>query len=619
MAKNKIAGETARWNRPWPMFTVVVTTALLLRLLYLYLANGMAPFLSPGMDAEIYRTWADAIVRGATPEGTYFRAPFYPQLIALLGRLLNGDTFFPIRVLQILLSTIAAGLLALLARAWFGRAAGWAAGLIWAGFGMSIYFDNEGLIASLFTTGVIYLIALLELDRKLQRWWTLALPSLLLGLLTGLWATALVWWPVLLWTAWQRTSRDVHPSRLKRLVAPLASLLLMTAVVSPILLHNLRQGGGFTISTQGGINLFLGNHPGASGAFAVDPDFGKDWTEAEVRQRAEHLVGHTLDEAGVSRFYTGRAIRYWLETPGNALVLTGKKLLLLVNGREIANNRPLRPFIRDVHPFFLVLSVIGFPLICILGLPAAMETWKRHEPLRPTLLLAATHALALLAFFITARYRFPLAPALILLSGFTIQRLTDVIQGRASRSSLFPLLGKSALLALIVLVPEPIGKIDEQTPYELHKGHAELRLGNLENAERVYRQLLRKEYHPDAALNLAVALIHREQWEEADVVLQELTRRTPRNSSAWNNLGVVNEELFHYDRALICYRNALALNPAHADARFNAVRLLLQQADEMIDYSQDTLAAIDLLQQAVELQPANPTLRNRLARLKSKR
>ncbi|MCB2198798.1 tetratricopeptide repeat protein [bacterium] len=569
-------GETGHGKQSYILFAVVSLVALAVRTVYLLMASDLAPWLSPGMDAEIYRNWADAILHEAPPEGAFFRAPLYPQVIALLGHLFGGDTFWPIRFLQVLFSSFSAGILALLARRWFGWAAGWTTGLLWALYGMSIYFDGEGLITSLFVSGFIFLIALLEWDRIRQSWITLLPPALLLGLLTGLRANALLWWPLLMLAQWWFRRNDDNLRKMRSFI-PLLQFLLMLLIVLPILLHNVQHGGGLSISTQGGINLYLGNHPGASGAYAVDPVYGADWTRSEVKMRAEQIEGAELNDADVSAFYTLKAFEFWRDHPGDALRLTGKKLLLLLNAREINNNRALHPLLREVHPFFAFLVIIGFPLLLITGLPSLFWAWDHAPGIRPVLTFAGIYTLSLLAFFITARYRFPVAPALTLLSGASVQRLWTLRRGPVKVPSLVRGLLAASLLIIVSIGLNPMGEVPEERQWELHVAHAEMRLGDVKKAEGLFRDILDTRYHPTAALNLGVCLLRQDRNDEAYDVFRELTRKDPKNTQAWNNLGVAAELQGKREMAETCYRAALRLNPDFEDARINLIRILKQK------------------------------------------
>ena len=597
--------ETRETGSTRVLLLAVFLLSLLFRTIYLLFAAKLPTFLSPGMDAEIYQSWADQLLAGISINQPYYRAPFYPQLIALMGHLFGGNTFWPIRILQVFLSAFSASLLAYLSNRWFGRVAGWVTGLLWACYGMSIYFDGEGLIASIYTSGFILLLGTLELDLCKKKVWTALLSGIVLALLTGLRANALVWWPFLLFYLWKWRTKKPDSLKAGSYFIPLGVLLLMLLIISPVLIHNLRTGGGLAISTQGGINLYLGNHEGASGAFSVDPQFGNDWSKAEVDQRATQALGRSLNDAEISRYYSNQAIQFWKNEPLSAIQLTGKKLLLLVNGREIANNRVLRPYLREVAPPFLYMAVIGFPLLLLLAVPSIMHVWRTVPQTHPAFLFTASHAIAMLAFFISARYRFPIVPVLALLAGATVQRHSTYGTDLAKRLVSKPIQVFSYLfLMVLVLLIQPIGEIDEEPAWQQHQGNALLRLGENEAAAKHYSSVLNERYDPEIALNLGVALLRLDKYAEAAETLQDLTSRFPMLDRAWNNLGVAQEQSGNHTEAENCYRTAVSLNAGNTDARFNLSRLLSIQGYR-IAYHGDVEKAIHLLEEAISIRPQN--------------
>ena len=64
----------------------------------------------------------------------------------------------------------------------------------------------------------------------------------------------------------------------------------------------------------------------------------------------------------------------------------------------------------------------------------------------------------------------------------------------------------------------------------------------------------------------AQALIKKENFADALVVLTDLTAAQPENADAWNLLGFSNRKLGNYDAAATAYDTALRLNPGHLGA-----------------------------------------------------
>lgn len=122
------------------------------------------------------------------------------------------------------------------------------------------------------------------------------------------------------------------------------------------------------------------------------------------------------------------------------------------------------------------------------------------------------------------------------------------------------------------------------------------RMGRLEQAEEIYRKVLRKESrHPDA-LHLYGLLLHqRGRHREAAQHIERAIGIRPDIADFHNSCGEAWRALKEYDRARRCYERALQLNPRLAQAHNNLGSLL---ADEG---SLDT--ALERYQQALALQP----------------
>jgi len=120
--------------------------------------------------------------------------------------------------------------------------------------------------------------------------------------------------------------------------------------------------------------------------------------------------------------------------------------------------------------------------------------------------------------------------------------------------------------------------------------------GRLEDAERIYTQVIEaKPDQPDALHYLGVLLHQRGEGEEAVALIQRAVSAHPYYPYAHNNLGNVLKELGRLDQAEAAYRACLAIDPAQADALSNLGSVLRdkQQYDE----------ALSCLEQAVELAP----------------
>ncbi len=102
--------------------------------------------------------------------------------------------------------------------------------------------------------------------------------------------------------------------------------------------------------------------------------------------------------------------------------------------------------------------------------------------------------------------------------------------------------------------------------------------GPSEEVEAAFRRAL--ELRPDfsnAHANFGRWLITRGRWREAEEQLADAVRYGSDHAPVWNNRGIALQELGCADKAETCYRRALVLDPALANAQHNLGWLLFGQ------------------------------------------
>lgn len=98
---------------------------------------------------------------------------------------------------------------------------------------------------------------------------------------------------------------------------------------------------------------------------------------------------------------------------------------------------------------------------------------------------------------------------------------------------------------------------------------------DLEEAERLYRQVLDAEPGQPDALHFLGVLRHQQgHSDEAIELIEAALRAIPKHADAHNNLGNVHRECGHLAEAEACYRRALACSPGHPDALGNLAVVL---------------------------------------------
>ena len=386
--------SASRADRSWPFATFVI--ALALRLGHVLALRSSPYFTRPVLDAETYYWAGRALAAGQSwAEAVYWQPPGYSYFLAAI-LWLAGPGFLAPRLVQAVLGGLTAALTCAIGARVFGRAVGLGAGLIVAVYGLLIYYDGELLASSLaicLQMATIYCAVRAPTERRGVGW---AAAGLLNGLTAVVVAPALVLVPVLAlaarrWVGW--------------------FLLGASVVVAPVTLRNWMQGGEVVlISSNAGINLYLGNNPRYDATVAMRP--GRDW-QALLRAPGLHGV---VGAGAASRFFVTRAIGYAWRDPTAFAALQARKLGLLIGGAEIPRNQEIYPA-RAWSPILRVLlwkvPGLAFPFglllpLAVVGLGVAW--WQAWILAASTILLG----LSIVAFFVTAPYRAPLVPLLAL-------------------------------------------------------------------------------------------------------------------------------------------------------------------------------------------------------------
>jgi hypothetical protein len=380
--------------------TVLVTLlALAVRLASIALLGSEPLFRHPVVDAAWHHEWAARISAGEPAAfAPFFRAPLYPWLLGLLYAL-TGPSVTAGGLLSVALSTTGCALFHRLALRCAGRGAALAASAAWALWGPDVMISGLLLMEPLYTT--LLILTLLMSVRGSG-----GSAGLSLGAASIVRPAAVLLLPLVLWRAGRRWW---------------AAAAAFSLPVAAVWLVNASAGDpGVVISSQGGINLYVGNGPGADGmtAFAPAPPGAPEGVD-NVWAASISEAPPGLDPSGVSAWWTARTVEHVLSRPGDWALGMARKLLLLASPLEVPSNYDVY-YMRRIDPVLRVLASGPFPALpfalLLLLLPSALSGGR---PDRLQILLSLW-ALAILAgvavFFVTYRFRLPAVPFLLLLT-----------------------------------------------------------------------------------------------------------------------------------------------------------------------------------------------------------
>jgi len=627
---------TERWT-PW----AAVGVSLVFRALYFTQIQANPYFDSPVMDEGYHDLWAREIAAGDwAARIPFFRAPLYSALLGLAYRLLGpaDPSLGVIRAAQLAFGAITPLLVHRIARRVIPGSAAVAgiAALVVALDGLLWYFEADLLLESLLAPlCALFVLALLRAGEtgSASRW-------LVAGVVLGLFAITrpniLLFAPVAFGLAFAWRVPRIRPA--------LALTVGTCLLVLPVTWLNVRVGGDrVLVASQAGLNFFLGNNPEANGWSATAPSLMRvDWWggyEDSIRL-AEEARGRELRPSEVSAYWMQRGREWWREHPGDALGLTFRKATFFLAGVEFSNNRDIRLFLRD-WALVAYPSLFLFYLVMPLALAGAVSVWRREGARgRVFLLFLAVYAASVVPFFVTARYRLPLRPLLVILAVEGARRLVLGVRARERGA----LLGVAALLAIGVSVnANPWVREYRPSPAQYYQSIANIHKdeGDLVRAIEYQRRVLETEpAYPDGNLNLgtmymsggdfpaavqafereraldpedgrnlaslAQALVKMERLEEGQAAYAESERVGLRDAPALYNHGVLLERLDRMEEAEAAYRRAVETDSTFVDA-WNNLGVVLARSDRIAD-------AVPCWERVVELAPGHERARSNLER-----
>ncbi|TPW19614.1 MAG: hypothetical protein FD126_2509, partial [Elusimicrobia bacterium] len=518
------AGAPAFLFRPE---TVLFAAALALRLAHLAFHRGDFWLTVPLLDDSVFETWADVIAREgwkAASLGAFDFNPAYPYFLTAF-RAVFGRSQLVLFFVQHAAGALVAPLLYKVTERAFDRRAGWAAGLLAAAYGPSLFFESRLLGECWILLANVTALWLLggagEASRPWRSW---GLAGLALGVSAAFRPTALALLPVAaLWAA--STLKD-RPPELARAGAAFALGLWLPLLPFQLRNRAVLPGAGWGLTTSsGGVNLYLGNNPEADGLNQA-PSFvryGPDHQYQDFADEAGRRLGFPPSRAQVSAFWSAEARRFWKDQTGTAARLALRKVGFFWNHKEAPDNFFLEIFRRFTRLGALPLASWG--LVAPLGLAGLVWGWAAGR--RAWLLYGYTLAYfgVCVAFYVLSRYRFPAAAGLIPFAGLAAARVYESLKDRAWRPG-----ASLALLSLAGLLLSRLPLIGEEDQGTSHYSMAVV------YANRGWKDQALEEYRASVAadpsfraswMNMGLLLVEQGRGPEAVAALRRAAELEP--------------------------------------------------------------------------------------------
>jgi tetratricopeptide (TPR) repeat protein len=574
----------------------VFVLALGLRVAYVEQIR-VVPFVgTPVGDAAAYDTWAREIAAGNwAGDETFYQAPAYPYFLALVYRFI-GDGPLGIRWAQAVLGAFSCLLIGLAAARFFaltrtaraegegaatgasprdkvGLAIGLTAAVLLAIYPPAIFFGGLVQKTALATFWMALLLWLASIQLDQPRGWVFLIMGIVLGLFGLTRENALVLavvflcWIVLGWRSAGWHARKVWAAHF------VFGLLI---VFYPVALRNWVVAGEWVVTTvQAGPNFYIGNHEGATGRYEPlrpgneSPPFERE----DARQLAEQEAGDEgMTDLEVSRFWLAKSWDFIRHQPLAWLKLLGFKLLLAINHYEITDTEGYNVYCAYAWMLGAVARFLHFGIIGPLAAAGAVLTLSRWRRLGILYAMTLALLLAIAAFYVFARYRFPLVPLAVMFAGAGVIEFVQAARARQLGRSIAAVLAIAAVALAANLRINPEKRLDGIAYANVGAALAER--GDIDAAMRFFQQAIEQSpQSPEPYYNIGVAYWLQGNTSLAMENLLQAKRLRPDLARVDFMLGAILEQEGNREDALRYYREALRVNPEDSDAAAAIKRL----------------------------------------------
>lgn len=411
----------------------------------------------PVLDEDRFVTAARAMASGYPVEQRpFWQPPGMLYVLAAIFRVAGPGLLVP-RLVQALLSTGSCMLLFAIGRRLFSVRVALIAAAILAVHGVLV-FESYELLAPTWILFLDLLALLLLLIAGERRTAPLGFAA---GLALGVSA---VFAPTILPFA-------LFAAAWLRRPLPIAALAIGVLLpIAPVTLRNYRHGGELVlVSTNGGINFYLGNNADYDDTLAVRP--GRHWDELESQAHR-----HGVDAPGAaSSWFWHQGLAFWRDHPLDAVLLTARKEYLFVHAAEL----PRDTDIYTARASSTVLAALVWPgpvrfpgvVLFPLALIGLVTCWRERRRLAFVYAFLAVQAVMVPVFFVSARHRVPALAAFALFAAAAAVFIVERWRGTRGPRRALPI-GVAIAIALLVSLPVREADVSYAAEPEFYRGLA---------------------------------------------------------------------------------------------------------------------------------------------------
>lgn len=394
----------------------IITLGFILRMVYVFETTNSPFYLNLFSDSKIYFDWANKMFTSGDWVGDkiFFMSPGYPYFLAFLFQLF-GSSILAIRIVQVIISSITIFIIYKSAENIFGQSSAIISAFVAASYDIFIFYSGAVLgetIQVLIISVICFTLSRHENSESVNRWFKIGIMIGIAALfranilLAG--AGLLIYLVLLL--------RKNNTSNFK------PALFLIIGIAIPVLIVTARNyfvGKDLVmISSNGGINFYIGNNENALGVY-VNPKGFEIFNDMPGEKYAQKISGQKLMPSEVSSYWYNQGLAFIVSKPIDASILMFKKILFYFGGDENPQSTNVNiDFFRENYSNVLKLPLINFQIILLSAITGIYFASRNKKKIWYLISMLFAIIISTIIFFVIGRFRLVAMPIFIIFSGY---------------------------------------------------------------------------------------------------------------------------------------------------------------------------------------------------------
>ncbi len=545
----------------------IIAVAILIRLFYVIEIQGTFFMNYLTDDSKIYSDWAEKIANGQwTLKNPFFMAPAYPYFLGIIYTIF-GKSLFLVQLIQIVFSIGTLFFTYLAARNFHSKTAGIIATVIGAFYINYIFYSGAILSETLQTFVYSVLIYHLSLSSKENDKFYYLKLGLILGLAAWFRGTILLFALLFsLYMLWKKNKFNAEGNTVFNKIGMFAVGTIL--MIAPITLHNYFAGDDFVLLTSnGGINFFVGNNERAVGVFVTPTEFDF-YEDMPGHKYAQQVLRKKLKPSEASSYWYGRGLDWIKQNPADFVVLEIKKLLLFWGEDEDPQTSIMNPdYFAEHYSKILTLPLFGFFFLTFFAVPGIYFAFRKKYMNNSLFILLISFVLGIIIFFVNGRFRMAITPLMMIFAAGGIIEIYNLIKENKLAGLKIPVI----VLAVFMMLYYFSFERPKFKPYDalLHMGNKAYEDKEYEKAIGFFKKsLFYRDYHL-TYVNLGNSYAQLKDFRNAISAYNLAINRKPDYYLAHFNLGFAYTQMNKWDKAIEEYKVTLRYRPDFVDAYRN--------------------------------------------------